>query len=136
MDSRVGYRGGQYEWFGKPSARFDDIINLIPARVTALLLCFAASVASSDRYDARTGLITAWHDSSQCSSPNAGWPMGCMAGILGVRLEKKGEYCLGKCLSSVRDPCFGDIRSGHRIAQVAGGLALLMSVCSIFILQA
>lgn len=127
----MGYRGGQYEWFGKPSARFDDIINLIPARVTAILLCFAAYIVSTDGSDAKNGLMAAWNDSSQCSSPNAGWPMGCMAGLLGVRLEKKGEYCLGKCLSSARDPSSDDIRSGYRIAQLAGGLALLVSVCTI-----
>ena len=133
LDSRVGYRGGQFEWFGKPSARFDDLINIIPARVTALMLCIAAYIINIDKHCAMNGLTTAWRDSSQCASPNAGWPMGAMAGVLLVRLEKKGEYCLGKCLDSARDPTPNDIRVGHKIAQVAGLLALFTSIVIIIV---
>ena len=42
LDSRVGYRGGKYEYVGKPSARFDDLLNLLPARLTAVLLALAS----------------------------------------------------------------------------------------------
>ena len=128
LDSRVGYRGGKYEWFGKPSARFDDLINFIPARVTAIALCLAAHIAPTQNCCATTGLKTAWHDCSQCSSPNAGWPMAAMAGILRVRLEKKGEYCLGKNIDGVKDPNPNDIRAGNGIAQIAGGLSLLAAI--------
>ena len=68
-------------------------------------------------------------DRRQCSSPNAGWPMGAMAGILGVRLEKRGEYCLGKSIPGAMGPKPGDIRKGHKVAQLAGGVALLAAVC-------
>ena len=131
LDSRIGYRGGRYEYFGKASARFDDLINLIPARLTALLLCVAAK--GVDGCSFHGGMHTAWKDRRQCSSPNAGWPMGAMAGIMGVRLEKRGEYCLGKTIPGVRDPTPQDIRKGHRVAQRAGGLALVVAVvaCSI-----
>lgn len=133
LDSRVGYRGGKYEWFGKPSAWFDDLINLLPARITSLMLCLATFIIRIDNTCAKTGLITAWRDCSQCSSPNAGWPMAAMAGVLGVRLSKKGEYCLGKSLDSARDPGPSDIRSGHKIAQAAGGLALCVSIVAVLI---
>ena len=43
LDSRVGYHG-KYEWFGKPAARLDDLINLAPARLTAVFLAAAALV--------------------------------------------------------------------------------------------
>jgi len=131
LDSRVGYRGGKYEWFGKASARFDDLINIVPSRLTALALCIASIFVSG--CNARRGLTTAWEDCSQCSSPNAGWPMSAMAGILGVRLEKKGEYCLGKNLPNVRGPSPMDIRTGHRVAQLAGGMLFIIaiSVCAI-----
>jgi adenosylcobinamide-phosphate synthase len=128
LDSRIGYRGGRYEWFGKASARFDDLINLIPARLTALLLCVAAQGVDGCSFSG--GLQTAWEDRRQCSSPNAGWPMGAMAGILGVRLEKRGEYCLGKTIPGARGPTPWDIRKGHRVAQRAGGLALVVAVCA------
>jgi len=121
LDSRVGYRG-KFEWFGKPSARLDDVLNLIPARITAVLLAAAAVFVSG--CSARDGLITAWRDCSQCRSPNAGWPMACMAGLLRVRLEKSGEYCLG----SHNAPDANSIRSGHSVAQLAAGMTLLIAI--------
>ena len=59
--------------------------------------------------------------------------MSAMAGILGVRLEKKGEYSLGKNLPNVREPSPMDIRTGHRVAQLAGGMLFIVaiSVCAI-----
>ena len=74
LDSRIGYRG-KYEWYGKPSARLDDLINVIPARLTALLLALAAIIVKKDVRSARRGLHVAWKDHKQCESPNAGWPM-------------------------------------------------------------
>jgi len=126
LDSRIGYRGGRYEWFGKASARFDDLINLVPARLTALLLCVASYRV--ERCSPSKGLHTALHDRRQCSSPNAGWPMGAMAGILGVKLEKRDEYCLGKAIPGVRGPTPSDIRRGHGVAQLAGAIALVAAV--------
>jgi len=122
LDSRIGYHG-KFEWFGKPSARFDDLTNLIPARITALLLAFAALFVK--RCDASKGLKTAWKDCSQCESPNAGWPMACFAGILGVKLKKEGAYCLG---SAGVDPGPANIRAGHQVAHIAGGLTVAVAV--------
>eukprot|EP00536_Pseudo-nitzschia_multiseries_P013587 jgi/Psemu1/35735/gm1.35735_g len=127
LDSRIGYRGGRYEWFGKASARFDDLINLIPARLTALVLVVASGIVLGGASASR-GLETARNDHTQCSSPNAGWPMGAMAGILGVRLEKKGEYALGNTIPGVRGPTPRDIRAGHRVAELAGGMSLLVAL--------
>ncbi|HEX9307782.1 MAG TPA: adenosylcobinamide-phosphate synthase CbiB [Anaeromyxobacter sp.] len=98
LDARVGYRG-RYEWLGKVSARVDDLVNLVPARVTALLL-LAAGVASRGA-DARRGLATLWRDGARTESPNAGRPMAAMAGLLGVELEKVGQYRLGDPLRAV-----------------------------------
>lgn len=122
LDSRVGYRG-KYEWFGKPSARLDDILNFIPARMTALLLAAAALIVPGCH--ALNCLLRAWNDCNQCESPNAGWPMGAMAGLLGVTLEKKGEYCLNKnaTLAGVKS-----IRLGQQVAQLAGMLFVVLAV--------
>jgi adenosylcobinamide-phosphate synthase len=124
LDSRVGYRG-KYEWFGKPSALFDDLLNLVPARFTALLLAFAALAVPG--CNATNGLAVAWRDCSQCDSPNAGWPMGAMAGLLGVRLEKKGQYILGG-KDTATPPGVSSIRLGQSVAQLAGGLAVVVAV--------
>ena len=125
LDSRIGYRG-KYEWFGKPAAKFDDAINLVPARITALLLALSAALVPG--CGAREGLRTAWNDRRQCASPNAGWPMACFAGILGVRLRKEGAYCLG---SAGVDPGPTNIRAGHRVAEIAGGITVLLAACAL-----
>ena len=126
----MGYHG-KFEWFGKASARFDDLINLIPARLTAVSLCIAAAFVPD--CNAGRGLKTAWEDCRQCDSPNAGWPMGAMAGVLGVRLEKRGQYCLGRNLNGVRGPSPRDIRNGHRVAQLAGGIVFVVAVIACII---
>ena len=124
LDSRVGYHG-KYEWFGKPSARLDDLINLAPARLTALALTIAALMTPD--CNAVRGIRVAWRDCSFCESPNAGWPMGAMAGLLGVRLEKKGHYALG---DATRPLGPRSVYTGHRIAQLAGGLVTLVAVAT------
>eukprot|EP00985_Skeletonema_marinoi_P007337 scaffold3221_cov126-Skeletonema_marinoi.AAC.4 len=127
LDSRVGYRG-KYEWFGKPSARLDDVINYIPARITTVLLALSASVTLGRR-SAWRGLQIAWKDQHQCESPNAGWPMACFAGLLGVQLKKEGAYCLGA--TSGKEPTPVDIRAGHRVAELAGGITLVIAIVAV-----
>ena len=86
-DSVLGYRDADREWLGKVPARLDDLANLIPARLTALLIILAAPFAGGHRSQA---LRTWWRDARQTASPNAGHPMSAAAGALGVELEKLG----------------------------------------------
>ena len=92
LDSMIGYRG-EYEYRGKAAARLDDLINLIPARLTAILLLLGSAILPGQRLD------NAWRimmrDHSRTASPNAGWPMSVMAGALGAQLSKAGHYALG-----------------------------------------
>lgn len=91
LDAMWGYHG-QYEHLGKFVARLDDLLNLVPARLSALLLTAAAPLTGASAGGAWRVL---WHDRSVTESPNAGWPMAAAAGALGVRLEKVGHYRLG-----------------------------------------
>ena len=91
LDAMVGYRG-RYEYLGKASARFDDVLNFIPARLTALLLLGAGGVLGGS---VARGMAIWRRDGASTESPNAGRPMAVMAGLLGVRLEKAGHYDLG-----------------------------------------
>ena len=91
LDAMVGYRG-VYEYFGKASARLDDLLNYIPARLTAALLVCAGCFT---RASVRGGLAILRRDKYKTDSPNAGWPMAAMAGLLRVQLEKPGHYRLG-----------------------------------------
>jgi adenosylcobinamide-phosphate synthase len=91
MDALIGYRG-RYEFLGKAAARLDDVCNFVPARVTAWLILAGAALRGGDW---REGWRIARRDHALTASPNAGWPMSAMAGLLGVRLEKAGHYALG-----------------------------------------
>jgi adenosylcobinamide-phosphate synthase len=123
-DSMLGYRDAAREWLGKIPARLDDLANLLPARLTALLLTLGASVVGE-------GARNAWwvwkRDSSKTASPNAGHPMSAMAGALDVELEKVGHYRLGE---GQRAPCAPDVERSVRVMQaaVALGAALLIGV--------
>ena len=92
LDSMVGYRG-RYEYLGKASARLDDLLNLVPARLAALLL-WVSTAALPGMAGGRAWRIMLSHR-GRTESPNAGWTMAAMAGGLGVTLEKVGHYRLG-----------------------------------------
>ena len=88
----VGYRG-RYEYLGKTSARLDDLVNVIPARLAAAML-WLSTVVLPGLAPGRAGRIMFAHR-GRTESPNAGWTMAAMAGGLGVTLEKVGHYSLG-----------------------------------------
>lgn len=83
-DSMIGHRTPRHEQFGWAAARFDDLLNLIPARLTALLLALAHW-----RPDAG-GVIL--RDAPLHRSPNAGWPEAAMAVVLGLSLSGPRSY--------------------------------------------
>jgi adenosylcobinamide-phosphate synthase len=89
MDSMVGYKNYRYGRFGKVAARADDILNFLPARLTALVMVPAAKLAGLDHRGAWAVLR---RDAAKASSPNAGWPEAAMAGALGVRLGGPSTY--------------------------------------------
>ena len=92
MDAMVGYHG-KYEYLGKFASKLDDMLNFIPARLTALLLVLAAFLS---RRNGRASWRTALGEHSRTESPNAGWTMAAVAGALNVQLEKVGQYRLGE----------------------------------------
>jgi len=89
MDSMVGYKNYWYAHFGKVAARADDVLNFIPARLTALLMILAAVLL---KLDWRGAARVLWRDRGKAASPNAGWPEAAMAGALGVRLGGPSTY--------------------------------------------
>ena len=91
MDAVLGYRG-DYEYLGKAAARFDDLLNWLPARLTAGLLALAAPLVGAAP---NAVWMVARRDHQLTASPNAGWPMSAASGALAARLEKRGHYILG-----------------------------------------
>jgi adenosylcobinamide-phosphate synthase len=121
LDSMIGYHG-RYEFLGKVAARVDDVLNFIPARITALLLVLAARFT---RDDARRAWQVLRRDHARTASPNAGYPMSAMAGALDVRLEKVGHYVLN---DNGRAPQPRDIARAARVVSVALAMATVMFV--------
>jgi adenosylcobinamide-phosphate synthase len=104
-DSMIGHRTERYAEFGWASARFDDLVNWIPARLTALLIAGAAFLVR--RADPEAAWGTALRDAKKHASPNAGWPEAAFAGALGFSLGGPRAYD-----GEVHDlPAFGDGRS-------------------------
>ncbi|ETX13689.1 cobalamin biosynthesis protein CobD [Roseivivax halodurans JCM 10272] len=85
MDSMIGHRTPRHEAFGWAAARLDDLVNLVPARLTALLFALASGRP-------RRAAWVMWRDAGLHRSPNAGWPEAAMAGGLGIRLSGPRIY--------------------------------------------
>ncbi|GIX45873.1 MAG: cobalamin biosynthesis protein CobD [Candidatus Tectimicrobiota bacterium] len=123
-DAMLGYRHGEFYWLGKAAARLDDLANLVPSRLTALLLVLAALLGREQGCQA----WRVWRrDARLTASPNAGQPMSAMAGALGRELEKVGHYRLGAGLPL---PVAADIARAVRLMYmtVALGVALLAAL--------
>jgi len=119
-DSMLGYRDAEREWLGKFPARFDDLLNFIPARLTGLLFVFASKIQSGNSAHTWQNMR---RDASTTDSPNAGYPMSAMAGALDVELEKDGQYKLG---AGSRPPTPNDIKKARNLLWIATGLSTVL----------
>jgi len=112
LDAMWGYRGA-WEWAGKWSARADDVLSWLPARLTAALL-----LVPTRRLAAQARLTP---------SPNGGWPMGAMALRLGVRLRKPGVYALNEAAPS---PQAVHVQRALACAGRAAGVAVALAIAA------
>jgi adenosylcobinamide-phosphate synthase len=113
-DAMWGYRD-RWEWAGKWSARADDVLSYVPARLTALLIVVVA----------RNWPRTLRREAARTPSPNGGWPMAMMALALDVRLSKPGAYILH---AAGRSASAADLQRGLRVAAHAAWLAVVLAV--------
>ncbi|MDR1051742.1 MAG: adenosylcobinamide-phosphate synthase CbiB [Deltaproteobacteria bacterium] len=89
LDSMVGYKNERFLYLGRFSARLDDLVNYVPARLSALLLVLGARLSGLDWRRA----LTIWRrDGGRHSSPNSGQTEAAAAGALGVRLGGASSY--------------------------------------------
>jgi adenosylcobinamide-phosphate synthase len=91
LDSMVGYKKEPFIDVGYASARLDDLVNWVPARMSILFI-FIASIFLGKPLEAARNCI---RDHSKTASPNSGWSMAAVAGALETRLEKIGFHVLG-----------------------------------------
>jgi len=101
LDSMVGYKNEKYIHFGWFSARLDDIVNLIPARITGILIVLSIFIITAFKNPPNSLRIThhalriMLRDGKNHPSPNSGVPEAAMAGALGIRLGG-GAFYQGK----------------------------------------
>ena len=117
-DSMVGHRNERYAEFGWASAKFDDLVNWIPARLSALLIAGAAFLVRGA--DPEHAWSTALRDARKHASPNSGWPEAAFAGGLGLQLGGPRSYA-----GEIHDlPAFGDGRDDLRATDILKALEL------------
>ena len=128
LDSMVGYRNDKYRYFGTASARADDVVNFIPARLAGLLMVLAAFLC---RYDAAGAWRCFVRDRNKHLSPNSAQTESACAGALGIQLGGTHDY-FGK---PVEKPTLGDekrraepedIRRANRLMVVTSVLCLIL----------
>jgi adenosylcobinamide-phosphate synthase len=102
LDSMIGHRTPRYRSFGWAAARFDDLLNLIPARLSGLLIALAAALAPQARGGPALRIML--RDAGKHRSPNSGWPEAAIAGALDLALAGPRRYA-GEI---VADPWLGD----------------------------
>ncbi len=126
LDSMVGYLDEKYRDIGWSSAKLDDVLNYVPARITALLMCAAAQLTG---LDGKNALRTVRRDHANHLSPNCAWSEAAAAGALHIRLGGTHAY-FGK---TVVKPTIGDadrpavpedITKANRLLYVTGFLAV------------
>ncbi len=117
-DSMIGYRSDRYRDFGRAAARLDDFVNLIPARVTGMLIALAAGPSSGMSGNRALRAIARYARGHV--SPNAGWPEAALAGALGIALGGPRSY-QGQTIDL---PWMGDGRTELAPDDIETGLAL------------
>jgi adenosylcobinamide-phosphate synthase len=119
----IGHLTARYEQFGWAAARLDDFVNLIPARLSGLLLAGVAPVANRA---VATAFKVMRRDAARHRSPNAGWPESAMAGALGLALAGPRRYAE----HSVDDPFLNaEARKDATPGDIGRALDLLMAAC-------
>lgn len=103
MDSMVGYKNDKYLYFGKAAAKLDDVVNFIPARISAYLMILAAFLGGKS-FNGKQAVKIYKRDNRKHASPNSAQTESVCAGALGIQLAGDASY-FGKI---VKKPYIGD----------------------------
>lgn len=130
MDSMVGYKNERYLFFGRAAARLDDLVNFIPARLSAVLMMGAALIW---RMDFKNAVRIFRRDRFNHKSPNSAQTESVCAGSLCIRLAGDawyfGELCKKPFIGDdIRPLEREDIRRANRLMYTSSGLALLLAL--------
>lgn len=130
LDSMIGYRNKKYNYFGRFAARLDDVLNIIPARITGFLYV-AASLLSG--FDYKNSYRILLRDRWNHLSPNSGYPEAAVAGALNIQLGGgsyySGEYVEKKYIGDDnKEPDIEDIPKACMLMTFVSVLALVILI--------
>jgi adenosylcobinamide-phosphate synthase len=128
LDAMIGYRSARYQRFGWAAARLDDLANLVPARLAALLTALCAPVVGGSA----AGAWRAWRrDASAHPSPNAGQVEAAFAGALEIRLGGRTRYAHGveerPVLGDGRTPDAGHVTRAVELSRLVGAVSCVLA---------
>lgn len=130
LDSMVGYHNAKYENFGRSSARLDDILAFLPARICGALMPLSALILNMR---GKIAFNTALAENNKHHSPNSGWCEAAAAGALGIRMGG-GAYYGGVWRQApsigcdIKAPDAKDIRKCSYLMAMTGLLTVLIGM--------
>ncbi|NBK25500.1 MAG: cobalamin biosynthesis protein CobD, partial [Spirochaetia bacterium] len=126
MDAMWGYRNEKYGDLGFFPARWDDVLGFVTARLSVPFLALSIWIVGGDI----RGLWEAVKaDHAKTPSPNSGWPMAAVAGGLGLGMEKRGVYRMGKGPL----PRVDDIRRSYQLIEISSILFVFLVTLPLYI---
>ena len=132
MDSMLGYKNDKYMYFGRFAARLDDVVNFIPARISAYLMIAAAFIGGR-HFDGKNAYSIFKRDRFNHASPNSAQTESVCAGALRVQLAGDAVY-FGKLVKKkyigdgLREIEYEDIKRANRLMYITAFLCELLSV--------
>lgn len=132
MDSMLGYKNDKYMYFGRFAARLDDVVNFIPARISAYLMIAAAFIGGR-QFDGKNAYRIFKRDRFNHASPNSAHTESVCAGALRVQLAGDAVY-FGKLVKKkyigdgLREIEYEDIKRANRLMYITAFLCELLSV--------
>ena len=132
MDSMLGYKNDKYKYFGRFAARLDDVVNFIPARISAYLMIAAAFIGGR-QFDGKNAYRIFKRDRFNHASPNSAQTESVCAGALRVQLAGDAVY-FGKLVKKkyigdgLREIEYEDIKRANRLMYITAFLCELLSV--------
>jgi len=137
LDSMIGYMNDKYRDLGWASARLDDVLNYLPARVGSFLMCIVAPMLGMNGKEAFHILK---RDHANHKSPNCAWPESAAAGAIGIQLGGAHSY-FGKIVdkptigNDLRGPKISDIGKANRLLYASSILAISLAVLVYLLLR-
>ena len=135
MDSMLGYKNDKYMYFGRFAARLDDVVNFIPARISAYLMIAAAFIGGR-QFDGKNAYRIFKRDRFNHASPNSAQTESVCAGALRVQLAGDAVY-FGKLVKKkyigdgLREIEYEDIKRANRLMYITAFLCELLSMAVI-----